>query len=919
MYNFKCLAGAMVALGLLMSGGAQAAHGVNDDGDQNFYTCPGGKTIHAIDVRTPEDARAFVRCAKAFIQEHDTYGLEWFRESFDEPQWNAGKTYVFVDQNTDGNRLGGLSQSQIYPPDATEEGTPWPLFIDGLGNSYFKIVYHIASRWTFAPGEGFLHYKWNAPTDDDSSIKQSKTSYVIRLSEADFPGAPAPRTHETYYSGEGDDKKVGTRDASRNPDGHGYIVGSGVYPPELQESRKGCDAAGLDEEASTRKLQDFVRCAAREYAELPKAKTTAADIINTPFFARVATHLRAGSIYTFVVGVDPSESDYGKLDWTSVNKLGSGQSVQAGRDPEWVSTTADMGIPNSRDAVKVAVDMGESFLYYKHRAPNGEVQRKVTFLKLVSRPDGEVLIGSGYYLSDSATLEPNDGDGYCDTFANNTAVRNVTAPTIETRDDLQAFVMKARCHIEKVGIPQARRDFGIPNAFARSASKESDWYSKRNNIYLFVDEHKEDGDVARLFIYPPYVKGTNDNGGKYKGINSPYGNYNDVHGNPYYAEVYRIQQLMGEGWMYYNFKVPSSGRQAWKASYIARFTGKDGSALRIGAGIYEASAPGSCDAVSANSLRDLQESARADFSRVQQGYGSSASATLRWVNGEIVDGVELQSQMSRDTATTQLQAFVRCAAQKFESMADIDAAKKVMVTGPNPGATNVDVEARTAGNGKWRSTVNSPSKIDHDNDPDTPDQFIQIDGQWNNRPIYTFVYDDKGKVVWARDAAQHQHALVFSTSQAERQARYDRAVEDYNACMNKYAIHHRHRCAGAREERDQLKAVLDGYAENKTPYMITEFEYGRNRADYGDREEGTYGRRAGPRGQNTLKILDTFGEAFVYYQINDYRGVERSESGRSSLSSVERMTIFNQNKRSFMKKVRTQDGKVYYIGAGLYE
>ena len=710
--------------------------------------------------------------------------------------------------------------------------------------------------------------------------------------------------------GEGDDKKVGTRDASRNPSGHGYVVGAGILPPELQESSKGCDAAGLEEAPSTRRLQDFVRCAAREYAEVPEAKTTSAAIINTSFFARVATHLRSGSIYTFVID---AESE--KLDWTAVAARGSGQSVQDGRDPEWVSTTAGIGIPNSRNAVKVAKDMGESFLYYNHRAPNGELQRKVTFLKLVSRPDGEVLIGSGYYLSTGDTLESNSGDGYCDTFANNTAVRNVTAPTIETRDDLQAFVMKARCHIEKVGIPQARRDFAVPNAFARSASKESDWYSKRNNIYLFVDEHKEDGDVARLFIYP---RDDDDNGGKFKGEGQPYGNYNDMHGNPYYDEVYRIQELMREGWMYYDFAAPSGGR-AWKASYIARFVGKDGSALRIGAGIYEASAPGSCDAVSANSLRDLQESARADFSRAQQTFGGSYGTPIRWVNGEIVDGVELQSQMSRDTATTQLQAFVRCAAQKFESMADIDAAKKVMVTGPNPGATNVDVEARTAGNGKWRSTVNSPSKIDHDNDPDTPDQFIQIDGQWNNRPIYTFVYDDKGKVVWARDAAQHQHALVFSTSQAERQARYDRAVEDYNACMNKYAIHHRHRCAGAREERDQLKAVLDGYAENKTPYMITEFEYGRNRADYGDREEGTYGRRAGPRGQNTLKILDTFGEAFVYYQINDYRGVERSESGRSSLSSVERMTIFNQNKRSFMKKVRTQDGKVYYIGAGLYE
>ena len=602
MYILKYVAA--MALSLFIVSGAQAAHGADSNGEANIWPCPSGKTIMAGDLRTPEDARAFARCAKAFIQAHNkSYTtLAQFREAFDAPQWrdHASSTYVFVDQNTDGNLNGGPAQSQIYPPDPDNgtnyEGGNWGVLIDGLGNKYFKDVYHIVSRWVFAPGEGFAYYRWDK---SEGGIKEPKTSYVIRLSEDDFTaGTPPPATSSSHNP---------YRNAATNPDGHGFVVGAGVYPPELQQSSEGCNAAGLAREATPRKLQDFVRCAAREYVELPKEKTTVASIISGPFFQ---ANLRSGSVYTFVVGVDD-----GKLDWSAMNSPASGQGVQNALDPEWVNAGAGMGVPSSRDAVKVARDVGESFLYYRHTNPHtGRPARKVTFLKLISHGGGEVLLGSGYYLPDTGSLEPAAAleDYDCDA----PRVRDVKAGAVETRDDVQAFVMKARCHIMDVGISQARKDFANPKPFHRTDgnNKESEWYSQNNNMYLFVDDHKADGNDARLHIYPrdPWGHDDSSEAQGFKGEGTAYGNFNDKHGNPYYPEVFRVQDLMGQGWAYYSFTRPEDKGTAWKASYIARFSIGE-KKYRIGAGIYEASAPGGCDGVTAERLKELQDDARAEF------------------------------------------------------------------------------------------------------------------------------------------------------------------------------------------------------------------------------------------------------------------------------------------------------------------
>ena len=198
---------------------------------------------------------------------------------------------------------------------------------------------------------------------------------------------------------------------------------------------------------------------------------------------------------------------------------------------------------------------------------------------------------------------------------------------------------------------------------------------------------------------------------------------------------------------------------------------------------------------------------------------------------------------------------------------------------------------------------------------------VTVDGQWHRRPIYTFVYDEDGKVVWGRDAAQHQRHRIFEREEDKLEAAYERADKDYKSCVDTFPRIHNWRCASKEGARIQAEEHLASHRSRRARERA-EFEYGAEQVD----AAGLRGARVGPRGQNTLKVLDSFGEAFVYYRTEDYEAINRFSGEtdalqfppRSNFLTPPRITTHDVNKRSFMKKVRL-GGKVYYIGAGLYE
>ena len=216
-------------------------------------------------------------------------------------------------------------------------------------------------------------------------------------------------------------------------------------------------------------------------------------------------------------------------------------------------------------------------MYYNHQNPaTQQIERKITYAQLIRDPNGkQVVIASGYYLSQAETLYP--------AYNCNQPTRRVQASQVETYDDLRAFVMQARCYVQTNGINKARREF-----------KKTKWFS--NNVYVFVSENKSTGPDSILKIYPREPS-REDTG---------FDDFNDRHGNAYYPEVHRIANLMGQGWMYYNFSTPGASIIANppKATYIATFE-EGGRTYRIGAGLYP-DVPGVCANITANTLKQYQ-------------------------------------------------------------------------------------------------------------------------------------------------------------------------------------------------------------------------------------------------------------------------------------------------------------------------
>ena len=148
---------------------------------------------------------------------------------------------------------------------------------------------------------------------------------------------------------------------------------------------------------------------------------------------------------------------------------------------------------------------------------------------------------------------------------------------VRTTEDIQAFVQCAYEFVQDVGVAEARRAF----------NEDERW--KSGPIYIFVSEATPVSDQAQLFVFPPARSREG----------SSLGLLIDAFGNDYYKEQHRIVSAFGEGWIYYSFTNPATGRDEPKYSYIKSIDW-DGNSAAIGAGIYRRDLPGTCESEEVN-------------------------------------------------------------------------------------------------------------------------------------------------------------------------------------------------------------------------------------------------------------------------------------------------------------------------------
>ena len=203
------------------------------------------------------------------------------------------------------------------------------------------------------------------------------------------------------------------------------------------------------------------------------------------------------------------------------------------------------------------------------------------------------------------------------------ADRSIVASAVRTPEDVQAFVQCAYEFVQEAGFTEARRAF----------HEDARW--KSGPIYIFVSEATPMSDQARLFVFPP----DRPRDGSSLGL------LLDAFGNDYYKEQHRIVSGFGDGWLYYSFTNPATGREEPKASYVKSIDW-EGSPAAIGAGIYRRDIPGTCESEEVHAMgleaapsnERLQEFVRCAAMELEsQGYFATRalSSDPRWRNGSI--------------------------------------------------------------------------------------------------------------------------------------------------------------------------------------------------------------------------------------------------------------------------------------------
>ena len=183
------------------------------------------------------------------------------------------------------------------------------------------------------------------------------------------------------------------------------------------------------------------------------------------------------------------------------------------------------------------------------------------------------------------------------------ADKSVVAGAVRTTGDVEAFVQCAYEFVQEVGFAEARRAF----------HEDERWRS--GPTYVFVAELTPVPGEARALVQPPDPSR--------EGM--PWGFLIDEFGDDLMSEFYRIGTGFGQGWIYYSFPNPATGKAEPKASYFLAIDW-EGIPAALGVGIYRRDLPGTCGAEEVN-------------------------ATL----------------LESDPSNARLQEFVRCAAMELEA------------------------------------------------------------------------------------------------------------------------------------------------------------------------------------------------------------------------------------------------------------
>ena len=152
---------------------------------------------------------------------------------------------------------------------------------------------------------------------------------------------------------------------------------------------------------------------------------------------------------------------------------------------------------------------------------------------------------------------------------------------------------------------------------------------------MFVDGVQPSGQNSLTHVFPPDPAREG----------SVWGTSIDSFGSDYYHELHRILSVVNEGWIYYAFNNPETGRPQPKSSYVIEIDW-NGDRAAIGAGIYARDFPGACEPAEVNAAdlaanpdeQRLQEFVRCAALEVESsGYfaGPVLSNDPRWKQGQI--------------------------------------------------------------------------------------------------------------------------------------------------------------------------------------------------------------------------------------------------------------------------------------------
>ena len=387
--------------------------------------------------------------------------------------------------------------------------------------------------------------------------------------------------------------------------GERAVIGAGIYsrdwPGTCHPDEVSAEALHAAPSAET--LREFVRCAA--LAVEAEGYFAKAEIERDPRWTD-------GQHYVYV------------LDMLG-NQVMSGHPVRVnGQAPhEWGRGGLRGDQFGGREIVAMGDTFGESYVYYRSVDPrSGTYEPKMGFLKRVVAQGVPLLVGAGHHVVHHD--EHHAGPGCAENY--------VTAAAVRTQSDIRAFVQCAAEYVREHGEEEARRAF----------NEDARW--KSGATYVFVDGVQPSGANSLTHVFPPEPSREG----------SVWGTSIDSFGSDYYYELHRILSLVDEGWIYYAFNNPATGRSQPKSSYVMEIEW-NGDRAAIGAGIYARDFPGTCDPSEVNAAdlsanpgdQRLQEFVRCAALEVESaGYfaGPVLSSDPRWIHGPIyIFGINVET------------------------------------------------------------------------------------------------------------------------------------------------------------------------------------------------------------------------------------------------------------------------------------